>query len=189
MENGEQDVSRRGFMAAVAAGTAMAWLAAHTHELEATARLAALGGDAWMVLTTEQAAMLDAVSAQIVPSDGTPGAREAKVVRFIDRSLATWAKDQHDDVTKGCADLASYTAKSVPGATAFAALTSEQQIAVLKAYEKEKDGYFGMFRFLTVAGMFTMPSYGGNDRKAGWKLIGFEDRFAWAPPFGWYDRA
>jgi len=22
----------------------------------------------------------------------------------------------------------------------------------------------------------------------GWKWIGFDDRFSWAPPFGWYDR-
>jgi gluconate 2-dehydrogenase gamma chain len=183
------EVSRRGFIAAIAAGTAAAWLAAHAHELEAAARLAAAGGDEWMVLTADQAALLDAATAQIVPSDGTPGAREAKVVRFVDRSLATWAKDQHDDFEKACTDLANFSAKTVPGSTSFAALTSEQQVTVLKAYEQEKDGYFGFFRFLTIAGMFTMPSYGGNDKKIGWKMIGFEDRFAWAPPFGWYDRA
>ena len=183
------EVSRRGFIAAIAAGTAGAWLAAHAHELEAAARLAAEGGDEWMVLTAEQAALVDAVTAQILPSDGTPGAREAKVVRFVDRSLATWAKEQHDDLARGCAHLAAYTAKTVPGATSFASLTGEQQLAVLKAYEKEQDGYFGLFRFFTIAGMFTMPSYGGNAGETGWKLIGFEPRFAWTPPFGWYDRA
>ena len=183
------EVSRRGFMAAIAAGTAMAWLTAHSRELEAAAHLAATGGDEWMALTAEQAATLDAVTAQIVPSDGTPGAREAKVVRFIDRSFATFMKENKGDLDKALAELADYTTKTVPGATSFAALTSDQQIAVLKAHEKGKDSMFGMLRFLTIAGMFTMPSYGGNYQKSGWKMIGFEDRFAWAPPFGWYDRA
>jgi gluconate 2-dehydrogenase gamma chain len=35
--------------------------------------------------------------------------------------------------------------------------------------------------------MLSNPEYGGNFNKMGWKLIGFDDRFSWAPPFGWYD--
>ena len=29
--------------------------------------------------------------------------------------------------------------------------------------------------------------YGGNRDRVGWKLIGFEDRMAYQPPFGYYD--
>jgi hypothetical protein len=36
--------------------------------------------------------------------------------------------------------------------------------------------------------MFANPEYGGNRDKIGWKMIGFDDRFSWGPPFGWYDR-
>jgi hypothetical protein len=36
--------------------------------------------------------------------------------------------------------------------------------------------------------MFASPSYGGNRNLVGWKLLGFDDRFAWQPPFGYYDR-
>ena len=43
-------------------------------------------------------------------------------------------------------------------------------------------------RGATIAGMFSNPEYGGNRDKIGWKLLGFEDRFSWAAPFGWYDR-
>jgi gluconate 2-dehydrogenase gamma chain len=189
VENDGQQVSRRGFFATAAAGTLTVWLATHARELEAAARLAATGGDEWMFLTADQAAVLDAVTAQIIPSDGTPGAREAKVVRFIDRSFATFAKDQRDDLNAALAELAQMTVQTVPGATSFASLTSEQQLTVLKAVEAKKDSYFGFFRFATIAGMFTMPSYGGNSQKMGWKMIGFDDRFAWTPPFGWYDRA
>jgi hypothetical protein len=33
-----------------------------------------------------------------------------------------------------------------------------------------------------------MPEYGGNREGLGWKLIGFEDRHIFEPPFGYYDR-
>jgi hypothetical protein len=36
--------------------------------------------------------------------------------------------------------------------------------------------------------MFTLPTYGGNRDGVGWKLIGFEDRHTFQPPFGYYDR-
>ena len=36
--------------------------------------------------------------------------------------------------------------------------------------------------------MLANPEYGGNSDKIGWKLIGFDDRFSWGAPFGWYDR-
>jgi hypothetical protein len=36
-------------------------------------------------------------------------------------------------------------------------------------------------------GFFGNPSYGGNRDLVGWKLIGFEDRFQFEPPFGYYD--
>ncbi len=36
-------------------------------------------------------------------------------------------------------------------------------------------------------GFLGNPSYGGNRDHVGWKLIGFEDRMAFQPPFGYYD--
>jgi gluconate 2-dehydrogenase gamma chain len=36
-------------------------------------------------------------------------------------------------------------------------------------------------------GFLGNPSYGGNRDRIGWKLIGFEDRMAYQPPFGYYD--
>jgi hypothetical protein len=39
--------------------------------------------------TVSEAAMLDAITARILPSGSTPGAREAGVVNFIDYMLAT----------------------------------------------------------------------------------------------------
>jgi hypothetical protein len=39
-----------------------------------------------------------------------------------------------------------------------------------------------------MLGMFIDPIHGGNFNKVGWKMIGFEDRYSWTPPFGYYDR-
>jgi len=35
--------------------------------------------------------------------------------------------------------------------------------------------------------MFSSPKYGGNFQGSGWKLMGFVDQHAFAPPFGYYD--
>ena len=38
-----------------------------------------------------------------------------------------------------------------------------------------------------LIGMFAHPDHGGNYDGAGWKLLGFEPRYVWQPPFGEYD--
>jgi Gluconate 2-dehydrogenase subunit 3 len=47
--------------------------------------------------------------------------------------------------------------------------------------------FFETTRFLTVLGLFSSPKYGGNYQGSGWKLMGFVDQHAFAPPFGYYD--
>ena len=67
----------------------------------------------------------------------------------------------------------------------FAALNSEQQIAVLKATEKTP--FFQAVRKHTIMGMFAAPQHGGNYNKVGWNLIQFDDSLNFAEPFGFYD--
>jgi hypothetical protein len=62
----------------------------------------------------------------------------------------------------------------------------DQQIAYLKTVDRT--AFFETMRTLTLLGMFSSPKYGGNFGGAGWKLMGFEDRHAFTPPFGYYDR-
>ncbi|HBQ01551.1 MAG TPA: hypothetical protein DD672_13880, partial [Gammaproteobacteria bacterium] len=47
--------------------------------------------------------------------------------------------------------------------------------------------FFATMRYLTIAGTFSLPEYGGNQNKIGYQIIGFEDRGAWAAPYGYYD--
>ena len=182
--------SRRSFFAALAAGTAGAWLAAHAAELRAASALAgaASPADPWLVLTPDQVAVLDAVTSTLVPTDDLPGAREAHVVRFIDQGLTTIYKQERDGFGKMMSALDAVTKAYAPDAASFAALSEQDRIAVLEQFEQSEPGHFQWIRMTTFAGMFSNPSYGGNYHKAGWKMIGFDDRFIWTPPFGYYDR-
>jgi gluconate 2-dehydrogenase gamma chain len=182
------DVSRRAFLAAAGAGAAAIWLTADRRDLIAAGR-AALQARSFKVLNAADAADIEAATAQIIPTDETPGAREARVVYFVDNALATFAKSQKPSIDKGVKELRRRASKEVKGAKSFAALPNDKQIAVIASLEKDKHEFFDALRFMTVAGMLANPEYGGNYNKTGWKWIGFDDRFSWSAPFGWYDRA
>lgn len=139
----------------------------------------------WQVLTVDQARSFDAITSQIMPSDETPGAREAGVVNFIDHALGTWAAPQRQSLLDGIADLNRRVPLRWPDISGFAALQSADQAVLLQ--QVEGTPFFQTTRFLTLLGMFSLPVYYGNLDKVGWRLIGFDDRHVWRPPFGYYD--
>jgi gluconate 2-dehydrogenase gamma chain len=130
------------------------------------------------------AAGLEAIAARIIPTDKTPGAREIGVIHFIDQALATFLAPSKALLLEGLADL-NARAASGGAAVNFAALAALEQDALLT--QIEDSGFFQFLHYLTVAGMFAMPSYGGNREQLGWQLLGFEQRHVWSPPFGYYD--
>lgn len=150
-------------------------------------RVPAQGGDPTIsFLSAAEAADIEAVASQIIPTDDSPGAREAGVVYFIDRALASFLSQLAGDYR---AQLAAFQAKfreRDPAAGSFASLPSERQIEYLK--EIDQTPFFTTTRLLTLLGMFSLPAYGGNRNGVGWKLLGFEDAHAFAAPFGYYDR-
>lgn len=187
------EVSRRAFLAGVGGSFAAVWLGAEARDLLAAGAHAARVGrltppPPFQFFNAAQGADIEAMSAQIIPTDETPGAREAHVVYFMDQALATYAKERQEFVVKGLNELRVRSAKMFRGAKSFASLTDAQKIALLTTLEKEKNQFFEEIRSATIAGMFASPEYGGNYNKVGWKMIGFDDRFSWGPPFGWYDR-
>jgi len=136
-------------------------------------------------LSRGQAADVEAMTARIIPSaDGSPGAREAGAVLFIDRSLATFNADEKKLYEDGLDDLNRRAGRKVRGAR-FAALTAQQQDEVLR--EIENTPFFQAVRFETIVGTFALPSYGGNRDYIGWKMIGLEHQPLFQPPFGYYD--
>jgi hypothetical protein len=186
----QDDVSRRSFLLSGSGLLSSMWIAAHwpniaaaAHHADAAAEVPGTSG--FQFLGAADAADVEAIAAQIVPSGATPGAREAHAVHFIDRALATFFSAWAADFRAGLDGFqATYRAAS-PGA-AFAEAASDAQIAHLKTVDGTP--FFDSMRTLTLLGMFSSPKYGGNFRGAGWTLMGFEDRHAFTPPFGFYDR-
>jgi gluconate 2-dehydrogenase gamma chain len=181
--------SRRDFVATVGSIGAIWLLADARKRAEAVDHAAHQLKQAQPTLTTltrEQAAELEAFASRIIPTDDTPGAREAGVVYFIDRSLSTFAKDQLPAITEGLAKLERDVAAKFPGQTRLSRLTPAQQDEVLKSIEETP--FFGQIRFATLAGFFSLPSYGGNRDFTGWKLVGQEPAMEFRSPFGWYDQ-
>jgi gluconate 2-dehydrogenase gamma chain len=181
------DLSRRQFIAVAGAGAASVWLTARAADLLAAGRHAATA-QTFEFLTAADAADIEAATAQIVPTDDTPGAREARVVYFVDKALATFMKGERDHLAAGLKELRARAAKAQKGATSFASLPNDKQIAIIASLEKDKHQFFFWIRQATMTGMLAMPEYGGNYNKTGWKWLGFDDKFSWAAPFGWYDR-
>lgn len=187
----EIDLTRRLFLTQAGATLGALYLGgALTPELLAQAHAhaksrppAATG--AMRFFTREQAAEFNAFSAQIIPTDDTPGAREANVVHCVDYLLSAFDADRQAEMKKALKALNEQAAKIVPGAKSFAALSTAQQIETTKAMEKTPA--FGIMREYTIVAFFGDPELGGNKDEVGWKLLGFDSRFLWQPPFGYYD--
>jgi gluconate 2-dehydrogenase gamma chain len=137
-----------------------------------------------------EAHAVEALAARIIPGDAEdPGAREADVLTYIDRSLGGAYQELRTAYRRGIAELERHCADRHDGR--FAELREQSQdlvvaelgdrFAALEAGEAEPDGsrlhllaeFFGMVRQHTLEGMFSDPMYGGNRDCVGWKLIGF----------------
>jgi gluconate 2-dehydrogenase gamma chain len=186
------DRSRRTFLKTSVSAFGAAWLAsnwpgilaAREHALQMAA--SPLPAE-FAFFTAEQAAEVAAMAAQIIPTDDTPGAREAGCVYFIDNGLTSFLRDSQPLYTQGIKDLQKKAQELFPGAGKFSELNSAQQIQALTAIEKTP--FFTAVRNHTILGMFASPKHGGNQDEAGWKLIGFDDTMNFKAPFGYYDAA
>ena len=186
---GDTDNSRRAalkqLVAAMGAAT-LDWpaIVQAGHDSHAAAQSPA--NRSYTLLAPADAADVEALTSQIVPSDDTAGAREAGVTFFIDRALGSFFSHWRAGFTRGLAEFQSACKVFDPAAPSFAALSSQRQIEFLHTVDRTP--FFEQARLLTLCGMFTSPAYGGNRDGLGWKLIGFEDRHVFEPPFGYYDR-
>jgi gluconate 2-dehydrogenase gamma chain len=182
--------SRRAFLISSATGLNAAWVAANLPGILAAqdqVQHAARGGQTPKLtfFSPGQAAEVDAIAAQIIPTDQDAGAREAHCLYFIDRALSGFDKSKQAAYSKGLDDLERKVGELYPGSSKFSALTPEQQIKTLTAIEKTP--FFMMVRNHTVMGFLSRPVHGGNYHKAGWKLIAYDDSLNFKPPFGYYD--
>ena len=182
--------TRRDFLKTGGAAFGTTWLALNMPLIVSTAQAAAdnkQAAAAYVNLTAEEAAELGAWVDQIIPPDETPGARESGVVYFIDAALGGFMKEAAPMLRQGLEEFQQTVRSAYPPHTRLSELPFEQQTQALKSAEETP--LFGMLHFMTLCGMFALPGYGGNREEAGWKLVGFDHRHAWQPPFGYYDAA
>ena len=155
----------------------------------------------WHNLNAHQGRTLDALTQMIVPSDENgPGAAEARVIVYIDRALAAHRADSKDSYIAGLAAFDLYCEDTLK--SRFVDLTVRQRRRALMGIDRRRspkswprESPIGAREFLrmivthTMEGMFCDPSYGGNYREAGWKLIRFPGRapFGYDPPFSEFD--
>jgi gluconate 2-dehydrogenase gamma chain len=198
------ELSRRNFLLRAGTGISAAWISAnwpallsaskHAHDAAQAAKPPKLE-----FFTPEQATEVDAITARIIPTDDLPGAREAGVIYFIDRGLATFAVDDQKMYRDGLPELQARVTEMFPSAAKFSALTPEQQDEVLHSFDQDAQAqrrpfrpgaqnFFETLRQHTIAGFLIDPDYGGNDSGAGWKVIGREREHMFQAPFGYYDK-
>jgi gluconate 2-dehydrogenase gamma chain len=125
-----------------------------------------------MPLDEAQLATLDAALARLIPSDdGEPGARDAQVIRYVERALEGVHSGHLAAYRRGCSDLDELAL--VRFGAAFAALADERQDAVLREAERAHAGFFELVWSHAMEGMFGDPRWGGNAQLAGWRLLGY----------------
>ena len=180
-------LSRRAFLAHTGAAARTSIIALSVPMIlsaSTQARAAQAMQAEFKILSANEAAEFAAIASRIIPSDGTPGATEAGAVYFMDTVLSGSHKDELPAMQEGLKGLQELTQSRYSSPT-FYTLTPEQQDLLLT--EIEKGQFFRTMRFMTIAGTFTLPEYGGNRDHIGWKMIGFEDRHMWMSPYGFYD--
>ena len=140
---------------------------------------------AFLTLTGAEAREVDAITARILPTTDTPGAREAGVVYFFDTVLGDQFAGQLGGFRALMGQFMAGIENRFAGAKTFSDLSEADQDAWLT--DNDETPFFGMVQAFTMMGFFAMSSYGGNKDNIGWKLIGFNEQGPTQPPFGYYD--
>jgi gluconate 2-dehydrogenase gamma chain len=181
--------SRRQFLLGSVSGISSAWLSlrwpAVLKTQEQAQRAAQLSPATFQFFSPQDAVEIDAIAAQVIPTDNTPGAREAHVIHFIDQVLVTFERDKQPTYIVGLKNLQLKTQELFSGMDKFSRLAGAQQIQLLTTIEKSE--FFEVVRLHTIMAFLSSPEHGGNYNEVGWKLIGFDDAMVHEPPFGYYD--
>ena len=158
--------------------------------------------------TREEAQEVAAITSCIIPSDGSPGAREAGVVFFIDRALVTFSSDDQKTYREGLPGIQKRLKELFSTATTFSLATPDQQQAVLESLDEAgskspprrpranfvagstAQPLFEVIRAHTIAGFLIDPDSDrkGNRGGVGWSVIHRMPDHGFQPPFGYYDK-
>src|SRR5262245_38183609 len=206
------ELDRRQFLSRTLAAAGATWATANWPDVLAAgehAHRAAASQDSqkFEFFTPAEAKEVEAIASCIIPSDGTPGAREAGVVYFIDRARVTLATDEQRTYREGIPEIQKRLQHLFPTATLFSTATPDEQIAVLESLDEtgsknpprrpranfiagSATQFFETIRGGTLAGFLIDPESDrrGNRGGVGWTLIGRLPEHRFQSPFGYYDK-
>lgn len=208
----QSPLDRRSFLVRSAAGLSAAWVTAQWPAIISASEHAHAAANAplpakFEFFTPVEAKEVEALSSAIIPSDSTPGAREAGVVYFIDRALVTFAVDDQKTYRQGLPEIQKRVKELFPDLASFSAASSEQQIAILESLDgASKDAstrpqraryrpspagapLFEVLRAHTITGFLVDPDSDrrGNRGGVGWTVLGRELGHSFQPPFSKID--
>lgn len=127
------------------------------------------GSGRWRFFTDNEALMVDAICAQLIPRDQDPGAREAAVVNYIDIQLTKPFKRYRGAYRQGLAGLERASLGKF--GTRFVELTPEKQVAALREAEENSKEFFELILAHCRQGFYGDPRHGGNRNMASWKML------------------
>jgi gluconate 2-dehydrogenase gamma chain len=206
------EFDRRRFLSHGIAALGATWTAAHWPAMVAAAehahQVALLPeNQKWEFFAAAEAREVEALASCIIPSDSTPGAREAGVVYFIDRALVTFSTGDQKTYREGLPELQKRVVELFPDVSLFSAATPEQQFSVLESLDEvgsngkvqrpQRIRYhsialplFETVRAHTIAGFLIDPDADrkGNRGGVGWAVIGREPGHSFQPPFSSVDK-
>lgn len=144
--------------------------------------------DALTYFSDDQARTVEALTGRLIPgSSDDPGAIEAGVVYYIDRTIAGFSSDLQLLYRQGIAALDAFCVREF--GTPFDRLDDTVQDELIGRYlDRGREAavaavdqretllitrLLAVVREHTIEGFFCDPAYGGNRGAVGWRLVGF----------------
>ena len=138
------------------------------------------GGAYWRFFTPDEARVVDALTAVLIPPDQDAGASEAHVVNYIDLQLAKRFRRFQPAYRQGLKTV-DESSRRLYGRP-FLGLQAQERLAVMEDLEKSNKEFFDLLLNHTRQGYYGDPRHGGNYHMVSWKMVGlpFPSR-AWTP--------
>ena len=134
--------------------------------------------EALEVLTAREAETLEEICDCLIPADENgPGARLARAVHYIDRSLASHNRGDRDHYLISLTAIDEYAVQT--RGKPYHLLSRDVQNSILLGLQEGKvpgcspssSGFFNLVRNDTIDGTFCDPYYGGNQQFVGWDML------------------
>jgi gluconate 2-dehydrogenase gamma chain len=140
--------------------------------LLSSAAATALYAGPLVTFTSDEARIVEALADQAIPADGSPGAKQAGVLFYIDKQLAgplqRFAANYQRAIPQFQAACLEKTGKDFPS------LPFAEQTAFLHSLDGPMAAFFNMVIDHTMQGFYGSPIHGGNLDEASWKMLGIQ---------------